>query len=164
MSCISTNLSGSQEDTLCSSPPCVCSLAHFPLYCFMSLYRISNASVHLGPFGCVQRNGFLSNTHTPTHRELDPGAAPICAFLSFLSTLPLIFLLSLYLLFLTAIRFALSFCSSFPFLAPRGERQRHGETEAGIVQADVVGLVHYRCCSNIKVSPPVTDSVRRGSA
>lgn len=81
MSCILTNLSDSQEDTLCSSPPCVCSLPHFPLYCFMSLYRIWNASVHLGPFGCVQNKVFLS--HTPTHTELDPGAAPICAFYSF---------------------------------------------------------------------------------
>lgn len=94
MSCILTNLSDSQEDTLCSSPPCVCSLAHFPLYCFMSLYRISNASVHLGPFRCVQNNFFFCHIHSHTQNwiQVRPQSVP---FIPFLSTLPLIFLLSL---------------------------------------------------------------------
>lgn len=133
MSCISTNLSDSQEDTLCSSPPCVCSLAHFPLYCFMTRYRISNASVHLCLFGCVQMNVFLS--HTPplpqNWIQVRPQSVPFLLFCQ----LHLSFSCFLSPLFLTAIIFALSVCFSFSFLgSSRGqnmeiENDKDTETE-----------------------------------
>lgn len=162
MSCISTNLSGSLE----ASPPCVCTLAHFPLYCFMSLNRISNASVHLGPFGCVQRNVFffcqIHTPHTQNWIQVRPQSVTsfhFCqlylSFSCFLS--PFFSSLPSHLLYL--------FVSAFLFwLQEENDKDTDRETEAGIVQAEIVGLLHYQCYLNIKVSPPATDSVGWGSA
>ncbi len=173
MSCILTNLSDNQEDTLCSSPPCVCSLAHFPLYCFMSLYRISNASVHLGPSDVCRERFFV--TYTPTHRTGSRCGPNLCLLFLFCQ-LYLSFSCFLSPLFLTAIIFSLPFVSAFLFWLQEGKKhgerkwQRHRDREKRVrkVQGEIVGLALYQWWHSTKswaqVSVcPATDSVRRGS-
>lgn len=129
----------------------------------LSLYRISNASVHLGPFGCVQRNVFFCQIHTPTHRTGSRCGPNLCLpFISVNST-------SYFLAFSPpSFPHCHHICSIFLFqLSFFGSKRRMTKTQTEkqrIVQAEIVGLVHSQCCSNIKVSPPATDSVRRGSA
>lgn len=162
MSCISTNLSGSLEDTLFSSPSCVCSLAHFPLYCFVTLSNFKCICPSGSLRMCAEeRFFFLSNTHPHTQNWIQvwPQCLP---FISVNST-------SYFLAFSPpSFPHCHHICSIFLFqLSFFGSKRRMTKTQTEkqrIVQAEIVGLVHSQCCSNIKVSPPATDSVRRGSA
>lgn len=86
----------------------------------LSLYRISNASVHLCLFGCVQMNVFC-HIHPPSHRTGSRCVPNLClssfsvnSTSHFPAFSPLFFSLPSYLLYL--------FVLAFLFWAPVGEK------------------------------------------
>ncbi len=121
-----------------------------------------------GPFGCVQKNVFLS--HTLPRTELDPGAAPICAFYSFSVNSTSHFPAFSLPLFLTAIIFSLPFCFSFSFLGSKKgknmekENDKDTETEkkrVRKVQGEIVGLALYQWWCSTKSWAQVSVCLRQ---
>lgn len=123
MSYISTNSSARQKDVHCPLP-CVCSLAHFLLYCFVTLLNFKCICPSVSPRARAEKRSPNTRPHT-TVLESGSRCSPICAFLSLLSSV-LSFPLYLSLIFLTAITFVPCFCFSFSCL---GSKKKNTEKE-----------------------------------